>query len=120
MLIEAKLISYLTDVLSVPVYAMEPETPPTSYVTIEKTGSGERNQILTAMIAIQSYGSNLLAAASLNEEVKDAMRAWPAEDHMISACRVNSDYNFSDPKTRRCRYQAVFDLVYFHEGGNNT
>lgn len=119
-MIETLLISYLSEALDVPVYAMEPDIPEESYVLIEKTGSGEKNQILTAMIAVQSYGKDLLAAATLNEEVKQAMRAWPAIDDRISACRVNSDYNYSDPKTRRCRYQAVFDLVYFHEGGTTT
>ena len=31
----------------------------------------------------------------------------------VSACRLNSDYNFTDTTTKHYRYQAVFDLVFY-------
>ena len=50
-------------------------------------------------------------AAKLNEEVKDAMEKI-IEYTEISKCSLNSDYNFTDTKTKSYRYQAVFDLVF--------
>lgn len=53
-------------------------------------------------------------AARLNERVKAAMDS-AAELDAVSASRLNSDYNFTDTTTKRYRYQAVYDLVYFDE-----
>lgn len=111
-MIETILINYLTDQLGVPVFATEPEEPPECYIKIEKTGSRVRNWIRTATVAVQSYGSSMQEAATLNERVVETMLQAPALD-VISRCELNSDYNFTDPKTRRFRYQAVFDLTYF-------
>lgn len=111
-MIEEILIRYLGETLGIPVFATEPENPPESYLKIEKTGSGVRNWIRTATVAVQSYGPSMLAAAELNERVVQAMLQSSSQDE-ISRCELNSDYNFTDPKTRRFRYQAVFDLTYF-------
>lgn len=112
-MIELIILNYLTNALvSIPVYVTEPENPPECYIKIEKTGSGARNWIRTATIAVQSYGTSMLDAATLNERVVEAMLAVPSLDE-ISRCELNSDYNFTDPETRRFRYQAVFDLTYF-------
>lgn len=111
-MIEEILIRYLAETLGIPVFATEPEYPPESYLKIEKTGSGVRNWIRTATVAVQSYGPSMLAAAELNGRVVRAMLQAPSQDE-ISRCELNSDYNFTDPETRRFRYQAVFDLTYF-------
>ena len=112
MIIEAILISYLSEQLDVPVYAERPENPETSFVLIEKTGSENRNRISTATMAIQSYAGTLLQAAELNQSVKDAMDRI-VERTDISSARLNSDYNFTDTSTKQYRYQAVYDVVYF-------
>ena len=31
----------------------------------------------------------------------------------ISQAELNTDYNFTDTQTKRYRYQAVYDLVFF-------
>lgn len=31
----------------------------------------------------------------------------------ISACSLNSSYNFTDTTLKTYRYQAIFELVYF-------
>ena len=54
----------------------------------------------------------MVDAASLNEEVKQAM------DDLISLneiCRsqLNSDYNFTDRNKRIYRYQAVYDVTHY-------
>ena len=54
----------------------------------------------------------MLAAAELNERVKAAMDELADIDD-VSACRLNSDYNFTDTTTKHYRYQAVFDLVFY-------
>lgn len=112
-MIELIVKSYLEDVLpGIPIFMTEPEEPPVCYIKIEKTGSGVRNWIRTATVAIQSYGSSMQEAATLSDRVVTAMLQSPSRDE-ISRCELNSEYNFTDPKTRRFRYQAVFNLTYF-------
>lgn len=110
-MIEEKIVEYLNKNLCVPVFMEVPENPPAEYVVIEKTGGGEENHIESAVCAVQSYGSTLYKAASLNEEVKKAMKKL-SEDDAVSAVRLNSDYNFTDTATKQYRYQAVFDIYY--------
>ena len=85
-------------------------TPP--FAVIERTGGGEENKIRHATIAIQSYGSSMYNAASLNETVISAMDGLPARPE-VASCRLNSDYNFTDTTKKQYRYQAVFDVVYY-------
>lgn len=94
------------------VYLEEPEKQPEEYVIIEKQGSSDVNYITTAMIAIQSYAGSLYKAALLNDKVKKLMKNIVSLD-TVSACDCNSDYNYTDPETKRYRYQAVFDVVYY-------
>ena len=114
MMIEAVLISYLQGKTSAGnnVFAEVPKNPTSSYIIIEKTGSNTDNRITTATVAVQSYAGSLLAAASLNEEVKEAMDGSPVEDD-IASCRLNSDYNFTDPTSKQYRYQAVFQITHY-------
>lgn len=82
------------------------------YVVIEKTGGSLDQHIRRATVAIQSYGASLYQAANLNTQIIALM-----EDIVllpeISACELNSDYNFTDTTKKEYRYQAVYDLVYF-------
>ena len=48
----------------------------------------------------------------LNEAVKAAVEA-AIELPEISSVQLNSDYNYTDTATKRYRYQAVFDFVYY-------
>ena len=85
-------------------------TPP--FVIIQRTGGGEENKIRRATVALQSYGASMYEAASLNERVvalMDGLAALPE----IGACRLNSDYNYTDTAKKQYRYQAVFDVVYY-------
>lgn len=88
-----------------------PVVPPAEYITIEKTGSSEENHIRSAMVAIQSYADSLYQAAEINElviHVMDDMIILP----QISRVSLNSDYNFTDTRTKKYRYQAVFNIIY--------
>ena len=64
------------------------------------------------MMAVQSYAGNLLEAAQLNDQVKQAMDSLP-ELADIGAARLNSDYNFTDTASKRYRYQAVYDVTHY-------
>lgn len=112
MSVEQIVFNYLTAALNVPVFMSEPEKPPARYVLVEKTAGSRRNHIKGAVVAVQSFGSSLLDTVSINEMVKEAMYLLPSRGD-VSRCELNSDYNYTDPQTRRHRYQAVFDIVYF-------
>ena len=111
-MIEEIIRNYLTGA-GVTAYMEIPEgggTPP--FIVIERTGGGEENHIRSATIAIQSYAETLYGAAQLNEQVlalMDDITLLP----QISACDLNSDYNFTDTTKKIYRYQAVYDLVYY-------
>lgn len=110
-MIEAIVIKYLNDKLSVPVFMEMPEEKVTSFVMAERTGGATENHINYATFAIQSYAETLEKTILLNEEVKNAMDNIIELDSVFRSKR-NSDYNFTDTIKKRYRYQAVYDLVY--------
>jgi hypothetical protein len=110
-MIEATVLNYLKEALTVPVRMEVPENPPRRYVVLEKTGSSRMNRLNTATIAAQSYAESLVEAAKLNEEVKAAIDNMIELD-AISACRLNSDYNFTNTQTKDYRYQCVYVITY--------
>lgn len=111
-MIEATIRDYLLPLVSVPVYIDVPAEPPESYVTIERTGGGEREHIRSAMIAVQCYGPSRAEAAMLHEDVLVSMKALN-ELVGISACGVNAEYDFTDTETKKYRYQSVYDIIYY-------
>lgn len=111
-MIEKVILDYLDHELTAPVYMERPVDPPTKYVLIEKTGSGRRNQIYDATLAIQSYAPSLYEAAVLNETVKAEMFDAVTLDN-VSRVSLDSDYNFTDAATKQYRYQAVFNITHY-------
>lgn len=114
MLIEAEIIDYLIErnIVGSYVYAERPKDLPAEYILIQKTGSGFRNNINQAMVAIQSISStSLLNAMLINEQVKEALLEMPDEREVYSV-KLNSDYNFTNTNTKEYRYQAVFNFYY--------
>lgn len=111
-MIEEIVQNYLIKKLACEVYIERPEKPPKQYIILEKTGSSRSNFIQTSTIAVQSYGSSLHKAAELNETVKTVMDALVELDEV---CRIelNSDYNYTDPKTKQYRYQAVYHITHY-------
>lgn len=110
-MVELIVLEYLTEALAVPAYMEEPENPGESYVVIEKTGGFVSNHIETATIAVQSYGATLYDAAVLNETVKQALAGIDSLDD-IGGVEIGSDYNFTDPTTKRYRYQCLSTITY--------
>lgn len=111
-MIEAILIEYLNEEMSVPAYAQRPEDEDDQYVIVEKTGSTTVNKLTTATIAIQSYAGRLLDAATLNEEVKTVMDGFAALPE-ISAAKLMTDYNFTSTASKQPRYQAVYQITHY-------
>lgn len=81
------------------------------FVVLEKTGSSKTNHIPTATMAFQSYGPTKFRASELNDKVKEAVESAIVLDS-ISAVRLNSDYDFTNPATKRYRYQALYVITY--------
>ena len=110
-MIEIVLLNYLKEVLSVDVFMEIPPNPPETYVRIEKTGSSEEEYIETATFALQSSADSMHEAALLNREVINKMRKIITLDEVFKV-KLNSDYNFTDPSTKKYRYQCIFDITY--------
>lgn len=111
-MIEETILKHLSNKLNVPVYLEYPEEKPINFVVIEKTSSGKSNHICSAMLAIQSVSGSMYGAAELNESVIGAMEEAVELDD-VASCRLNTDYNFTDPDTKQYRYQAVFDITHY-------
>lgn len=114
-MIEETVLNHLSGRLTFPVYLETPEVLPEAYVLIEKTGSYNENFIITSTFAIQSIARNrlhLYDAARMNELVIEAMKDLIL-DNSITRCKLDSDYNFTDPETKSYRYQAVFDITHY-------
>lgn len=110
-MIEKSVLDYLASNLDVDCYT-EKRVQDGKFVVIEKVSGGESNHIKRASIAIQSYADTMFDAAQLNEEVKAVMKGIVALA-VISSCKLDKDYNFTDTSTKKYRYQAVFDLVHY-------
>ena len=120
-MVEMVVIDWLNSHLPVPAYGSEPAnehpgdiemTVRPTFAVVQKTGSGRSNRIRMATIAVQSYADTLYNAAALNEQVIEAMDQIVELDS-ITACRLNSDYEYSRGSTKQPRYQAVFDIYYY-------
>ena len=110
-MIEKIVLDYLSEKLTVQV-TTEKRGQNGKYVIIEKVGGGETNHIKRASLAIQSYADSMFDAATLNEEVKEAMKEIIVLPE-VSSCKLDSDYNYIDTTSKKYRYQAVFDLVHY-------
>lgn len=111
-MIESIVRDYLADKLTVDVYLEQPKEKPETFVLIEKTGGRLTEHIRSATMTIQSYATSLYNAAKLNEEIIKAMEDI-LELNEITSCTLNSDYNYTDTRTKQYRYQAVFNLIYY-------
>lgn len=114
MIIEVLLITYLKGRTSAEngVDIELPEEMPEKFILIDKTGSTTNDLLTSTTVAIQSYAASKAEAMLLNEEVKRVMGGIVELDE-VSACKLNSDYDFTDPTTKRYRYQAVFQITHY-------
>lgn len=112
---EAILIEFLSGELAasgIPVSGDVPSPRPERFVTVEKTGSSEKDRITKATLAVQSWAKTRAEADSLNEQVKALLRCAVGRKD-IMRCHLETDYNYTDTTTNRARYQAVYNVVYW-------
>lgn len=118
-MIEQIVLEYLSEHIDVPVFMELPEVPsedyhtmPERFILLEKVGGGLNDQIDSGSIAVQSYSLNsLYEAASLDEEMRNVMFGMVALNS-ISEIRLASNYNHTDVRTKRYRYQSVFEIHF--------
>ena len=114
-MIEKTISDYLKTALSPTMVTTElRQGMPSSFVFIEKTGSSQNDQLYHATFAVQSYGASLYEAMLLNCSVKEAMLEAVSLPE-VTRVTLNSDYNYTDQKTKQPRYQAVFDITHYKE-----
>ena len=111
-MIETTVLDFLSGRLAVPVLMEVPRSPPGSFAVVEKTGGGRSTGLKQATVAVQSYGETLLQAARLDDDVVEAMAELAALTG-VGSCKMVRDYNFTDTESKRYRYQAVFEIVYY-------
>lgn len=118
-MIEQIVLEYLSEQMSVPVLMELPEVPsesfpsmPERFIVLERVGVGMTNYIGAGAVAVQSYSLNsLYDAAQLDEEMRAVMWGIIERDD-ISEVRLASGNNHTDTRTKRYRYQSVFEFHY--------
>lgn len=109
-MIEVELLEYLEKNLNYPI-AFEYEGLK-ECIILQKTGTSYQNGIKISTFAIQSYSTSLLNAAKLNEEVKDVMNLFTEHSNIVKS-KLNTDYEYTDTKTKKYRYQCVYDITHY-------
>lgn len=110
-MIEKIICDYLSEKLGVTCLPEMPERPFGTMVFVERTG-GHGRFLRESTLVIKSYADSLYKAASLNEQVIEAM--WEAPElSEITKVTLNSNYNYTDVTTKEYRYQAVFDVFHY-------
>lgn len=110
-MIETIVLEHLTNSLEVPCYMEVPEEVEGKFVVIMKTGASVVDHISRASIAVQSYADTLYEAALLSQSVRKAMESIVTHG-MVFRCSLNAEYNHTDTRTKRYRYQALFNLTF--------
>ena len=120
MMIEEVVLEYLTQHMDVPVLMEFPEVPsesfpsmPERFIVLERLSGSDVDHIGHSSIAVQSYSlKSLYDAASLDDDMQTQLFGILESDH-ISAMRHTSTYNHTDPRTKRYRYQSVFEFTHY-------
>lgn len=126
-MIEKTILDYLEEQLTpVPVLMELPEVPSADYptfpdalVVIEKVGTSRTNRVECASIAFQSYANTLYNAAALDDLVKAAVDKMATLTN-ICGVYLASNYNHTDTRTKRYRYQCVYDIYFIQEEITNV
>ena len=109
-MIEAILIEIL-GALDVPVFVMVPDTMPQGqFIVLDRIGMGKTNHITSYEMAIQSYGSTALDAATLNELVIETMENAISDDR-FARIHLNNSQMQTDTTRKLNRYQSTFEIV---------
>lgn len=111
-MIELIVKNYLSTKLDIPIVFEHQQNLPKKFILIQKTSGSRENFLNSSTVAIQSYAESMFEAAKLNEKIKNLMYDLITISE-VSKVKLNSDYNFTDIETKRCRYQAIFDIYHY-------
>lgn len=111
-MIEATVINYLKEILNIPVYAEIPEKKPKNFVIVERIDSGDKDHIKAATLSVYSYGESLYDAASLDEDVKYAMKNMIILD-IVSSCKLGGGGRNNDNANKLPRYESIFNVIFY-------
>lgn len=120
-MMEKKARKALAAKLSVPVLLEFPKVPdefrelPEKFVVIEKVGGSVINHLRRESLAFQSYGDKLGDVIDLDEAVQKATLGM-IEDKQITSIKLASNYNHTNDRMKKHRYQSVFDFVTVERG----
>lgn len=114
-MIESKIIKYLinTDIPGI-YYNVYAETPaediPENYVLIRRTGGSITDFVRSYNVYTETIGKDRLTTIKNHEAVIQAMREIAAHTEIMS-CRLNSDYDATNTRTKDYRYQALWIIT---------
>ena len=91
-------------------YADAPNPMPDEFVTVERTGGGDRDKVDRPTLAVQAWAQGRKAAAELADAVRCDLESLTGTLG-LGAVRVASIYNWPDPETRRARYQLTVEAT---------
>lgn len=112
-MIERILQDYLTE-NAFPCHLSMPEHPSGNFCILQKTGSDYSDGLFSATVAVQSYGKTKLETAQMNHKIVQTMLEAVTLPQ-ISACDLNTDYDFPDVTRKLPRYQAIFNVTYYDD-----
>lgn len=94
------------------VYCEIPENAPAEFYVLEKTGSSRTEHVFESTFALQAYGQTMYNAMQMSEDAKTILEELIS---LSSISRVSAirDYNFTDPTTKKYRYQIVFTIIHY-------
>ncbi len=108
--VAAAVIAYLDDATSVSWYHNVPESAPTSFGTLTRSGGATSDYIRDQpTLTLQCYANTRGAAADLAAEVKLALMEMPFEVAQVFACDIMSDYY--DPVDGYHRHRITCQLI---------
>lgn len=120
-MIENKVRKHLAKKLKVQVLFEFPKVPddfpelPEKFVVIEKVGGSLNNHLRRESLAFQSYGDKLGDVMELDESVQKGIFSL-IEDNEVTSIKLASNYNYTDERRKKHRYQSVFDFVTVERG----
>lgn len=115
-MIELDIKKFIDDEFDYPAFMERPEKAIDTFFVIEKISGSRDEQIDFARVAVQTYAPSMFLAASLCEQLNDAMLNYFIALPNITKVELNSSYNYTDTTTKKYRYQSIFEIYYY--GGN--
>lgn len=115
-MIELVIKKFIDDEFDYPAFMERPEKAIDTFFVIEKISGSRDEQIDFARVAVQTYAPSMFLAASLCEQLNDAMLNYFIALPNITKVELNSSYNYTDTTTKKYRYQSIFEIYYY--GGN--